>query len=172
MKLCEPSAYGSVDHELRATLDGFGMLLPVGVGLLVGVGGSSTHADNTSNDNDPAPMRKVRRVKDISATLYPACHHGSLERSGSNPSCNLQAAAALAVQHPLESGQRQRSGHHRGVLGRTAAILFGERPSRTERVWPVTANEQAVVPLVESVATEGRQAGWYRGRHNQQLSSS
>ncbi|MDQ1577820.1 MAG: hypothetical protein QOE21_507, partial [Microbacteriaceae bacterium] len=38
--------------------------------------------------------------------------------------------------------------------------------------WPVTANEQAVVPLVESVATEGRQAGWYRGRHKQQLPSS
>ncbi|MEO6944963.1 MAG: hypothetical protein ABI053_09680 [Lacisediminihabitans sp.] len=74
MTLCEPSEYGSDDHELRSTALGFGRPRAVFVGPGFGIVGSGAHADNTKRDKpEPVPRRKLRRVKDISAPDYPEC---------------------------------------------------------------------------------------------------
>jgi len=71
MMLCEPSEYGSDAQELRSTALGFGRPGTVVVGRGVGMVGSGLQADNTRRDKpEPAPRRKLRRVKDISSPDY------------------------------------------------------------------------------------------------------
>jgi hypothetical protein len=71
-KLWEPRANGSVDQLLRENALGVGNAV-VGVGVALGVGTGSGVVQAVSSNRDrpePAPIRKLRRVNDISAPLY------------------------------------------------------------------------------------------------------
>src|SRR5690606_567757 len=76
--------------------------------------------------------------------------------------------AGSARDSSLESEHRHRSGHHRGVLGRTPALLVEEARSavskpRSAAVEPSGCARHRVQRAVACVPGRMRQARWYRG---------